>query len=342
MNIAEIQGNTGTSTVMVGESISNLAQYVPLERTVVITDENVRHAYGHLLPDCPVLTIGTGETAKTLDTVGRLYESLMTLSADRSAFVVAVGGGIVCDVTGFVASTYLRGVRFGFVASTLLAQVDASVGGKNGVNVGGYKNMAGVFNQPEFVICDLDLLGTLPERDILCGFAEIIKHAAIIDRNLFAFLEDNGHRARELDRDVMAKLVFDSVRIKAAVVGRDEREAGERRKLNFGHTFGHAVEKVNGIPHGEAVALGMVVAAALSCRKGWLSREEVNRLEALIDSMGLPTRLDCDPKALFDAMKKDKKREGDAIHFVLLDGLGKAVVEKIDLAELEAAVHSLD
>ena len=183
------------------------------------------------------MTVGAGESAKTLDTAGRLYEELMALSVDRSGFIVAVGGGIVCDVAGFVASTYLRGIRFAFVASTLLAQVDASVGGKNGVNVGGYKNMVGVFNQPEFVICDPHLLGTLPQNEILCGAAEIIKHAAIADSALFGYLEENSHRLFDLDEAVVEKLVYDSVLIKSGVVNRDEKETGERRKLNFGHTF---------------------------------------------------------------------------------------------------------
>ena len=243
--------------------------------------------------------------------MGRLYEELMARSVDRSGFIVAVGGGIVCDVSGFVASTYLRGVRFGFVASTLLAQVDASVGGKNGVNVGGYKNMAGVFNQPEFVICDTDLLNTLPQREILSGAAEIIKQAAIADKRLFAYLEENSHRLVDLDRDVVEKLVYDSVNIKASVVNRDEKETGVRRILNFGHTFGHAVEKLTGITHGEAVAVGMVVAGALSRGRGLLKETDLGRLESLIDAMGLPTRLECDPEKLFDAMARDKKRKGN-------------------------------
>ena len=342
MQIAEIHGSTGDTTVMVGERLADLSRYVPTEKTVVVTDDNIRRLYGHLFPDCPVLTMGTGEAEKTLATVGRLYEELMALGADRASFIVAVGGGIVCDVAGFVASTYLRGVPFGFVAATLLAQVDASVGGKNGVNVGGYKNMAGVFNQPEFVICDPDLLVTLPQREILSGAAEIIKHAAIADKRLFAYLEDNGHRLLDLERDVVEKLVYDSVMIKSAVVNRDEKETGERRKLNFGHTFGHAVEKMTGVPHGEAVAIGMVVAGALSMGRGLLTPAELARMENLIDTMGLPTRLECEPEILFEVMGKDKKREGAFIHFVLLDGIGRAVVEKITLSELKEAVRSLD
>ena len=164
--------------------------------------------------------------------------------ADRASFIVGIGGGIVCDVTGYAASTYLRGLKFGFVASTLLAQVDAAVGGKNGVNWEGYKNMIGVFNQPDFVICDPLLLRTLPRREVLSGMAEVVKHALIADAGLFSYLEENGSGVLDLRPEVMERLVCDSVRIKSSIVNRDEREKGERRLLNFGHTFGHALEKV--------------------------------------------------------------------------------------------------
>ncbi len=191
---------------------------------------------------------------------------------DRTAFIVGIGGGIVCDITGFVASTYLRGVRFGFAATTLLAQVDASAGGKNGVNFSGYKNMVGMFNQPEFVICDPEVLQTLSERDRGCGLAEIVKHAAIADDGLFCYLEENVGEVLALSPPTVRRMVYDSVVIKSEIVNRDEKETGERRKLNFGHTFGHAVEKITGAPHGEAVSIGMMVAARLSARRGYLAK----------------------------------------------------------------------
>ena len=261
MKTLEIHGSTGVSTILVGEKLKNLRKYIPAEKAVIITDANVKHFYQKNFPPYDVITIGTGEKIKNLDTVRYIYGKLVELEADRSTFIIGIGGGIVCDIAGFVASTYLRGVRFGFVSSTLLSQVDASVGGKNGVNFEGYKNIIGVFNQPQFVICDLNLLNTLPKKEVLYGLAEVVKHAAIGDMDLFTYLDDHYQKALTLDTGVIERLVYDSVVIKSAIVNRDEKEKGERRKLNFGHTFGHAVEKTTGVPHGEAVSIGMVMAS---------------------------------------------------------------------------------
>lgn len=341
METLHIQGNTGNSRIIVGERLERLEEYIPLERSVIITDNVVRDLYGSRFPNCPVVTIGTGEGVKTLDTVNRIFGELVRLEADRSFVVTGVGGGIVCDITGFAASTYMRGVRFGYVATTLLAQVDASVGGKTGVNYAGFKNMVGVFNQPEFVICDLESLQTLEAREIRCGMAEIVKHAAIADADMFDYLESHAKQALALERKTLQKLVLHSVETKSQVVNRDETEQGERRKLNFGHTFGHAVEKVTRAAHGEAVSIGMVVAAKLSAQRGLLAEGDVRRLVALLESLELPTRIDIDKSEAMRAMRRDKKREGSRIHFVLLDGIGRAVVEQISIDELGAALDAL-
>jgi 3-dehydroquinate synthase len=337
----KIHGITGDSNILIGESLQNLQRYVGPQQVVIITDTNVRRIYGKDFPPYEIIEMGMGEKIKTLDTVKAIYGKLLALEVDRSSFIVAIGGGMVCDITGFVASTYMRGVRFGFVSSTLVSQVDASVGGKNGVNFEGYKNMVGVFNQPEFVICDMNLLKTLPEREILCGLAETVKHAAIGDVDLFSYLEENHKRALQLDAEVIEKVVYDSVLIKSSIVEKDEKEKGERRKLNFGHTFGHAVEKTTGAPHGEAVSAGMVVASVLSEKRGYLDTEEMERIAALLKKFKLPTRVQVDKKRLLDAVRKDKKREGEEINFVLLQGIGKAVVEKISVKELENLVSEV-
>lgn len=235
----------------------------------------------------------------------------------------------------------MRGVRFGFVSSTLLSQVDASVGGKNGVNYGGYKNMVGVFNQPEFVICDMNLLKTLPKREVYCGFAEIVKHALIGDADLFGYLELHYEKALALDTEAIEKVIYDSVVIKSTIVNIDEREEGERRKLNFGHTFGHAMEKALHIPHGEAISAGMVVASALSAKRGLLATKHVERIEELLKKLNLPTKLQIDREMVFDALRKDKKREGESINFVLLQDIGDPVVEEISIKELEAVMKDL-
>ena len=339
MKVLEIHGSMGDSTILIGESLRNLQKYLPAGKVVIITDTNVRHYYSKDFPSCEVIEIGTGEKIKDLDTVKGIYGKLLELEIERSSFIVGIGGGIVCDIAGFVASTYLRGVRFGFVSSTLLSQVDASIGGKNGVNYRGYKNMVGVFSQPEFVICDIKLLETLPEREVLCGFAEVVKHAAIGDADLFSYLEEHYEEALGLNTDLIEKLVYDSIVIKSSIVNRDEKEKGERRKLNFGHTFGHAIEKIKGIPHGEAVSAGMVVATSLSEKRGHLPVKDAERITGLLKKLNLTTRPQVDLETVVDALRRDKKRKGDNIDFVLLQGIGHAVVERISIKELGAMVN---
>jgi 3-dehydroquinate synthase len=334
MKTLQIKGKSSTSTLLVGERLQRLDHYISGRPAVIITDPHLLEFYGKDFPRYPVITIGCGETIKTLNTVIRIYEQLVDLEADRSTVIVGIGGGIVCDITGFVASTYMRGVSFGFVASTLLAQVDASVGGKNGVNFGGFKNMVGVFSQPEFVICDMNLLHTLSMPDLLCGFAEIVKHAVIADADMFAYLEKHWPKALDLDGEVIEKLVHDSVVIKAGVVGRDETEKGERRILNFGHTIGHAIEKTTGAPHGEAVSIGMVAAASIAGRCGLLSENDAARIQSLLSRMNLPTQPIGQREAILSAMRKDKKREGEDILFVLPEGIGKAVVRSLSLSRI--------
>jgi 3-dehydroquinate synthase len=334
-----VEGQTGRSHVMVGESLANLANHLPPGRTIIITDENIAGIYQKQFPACDIITIGQGETIKTLATVEKIYDQLIALEADRTTFIVGIGGGIVGDIAGFAASTYMRGLDFGFVASSLLAQVDATVGGKNGVNFRGYKNMVGVFNQPQFVIADIDLLATLPPEEIACGLAEIVKHGCIADLQYFDYIETHCDAIAQLDPEVMHKLVYGSVVIKSNVVNQDEREAGERRKLNFGHTIGHTLEKTLGISHGAAVSIGMVMAADLSTKKGLLPQEDAARLGGLLKRLGLPTQIDFDPAAVIDALGKDKKRESDLIKFVLLEGLGNSVIVDIALDDLNQWVR---
>ena len=339
MKTLEIQGNAGNSTILIGERLLNLRRYIPSEKVVIITDTNVRRCYLKDFPSCEVIEIGTGENIKNLDTIRTIYGKLVDYEADRSSFIVGVGGGIVCDITGFAASTYLRGLRFGFVPSTLLSQVDASVGGKNGVNFGGYKNMVGVFNQPEFVICDMSILRSLPEVEISSGFAEIVKHAAIGDVDLFSYLEKYHEKALKLDPEMIEDLVYGSLLIKSSIVNRDEKETGERRKLNFGHTFGHAIEGTTGIPHGEAVSLGMVIAAAFSTKRNHLLAEDSERIVELLRKLKLPTKMKLDRERVLDALRKDKKRENESMHFVFLQGIGNSVVEEISMEELASIVN---
>jgi 3-dehydroquinate synthase len=330
-----INGSAGISEIKVGESFKKFWEYLPGGQTIIVTDTNVNELYGHFWNDFPTIIIGTGEKIKTLATVNKIYSQLMKLQADRSAFVVGIGGGIVCDIAGYVASTYLRGIRFGFVPTTLLAQVDASVGGKNGVNFKGFKNIIGTFNQPQFVICDPEVLHSLPAMELSNGFAEIVKHTLIADNAMFTYLENNYEKALNLDKEVISKLVVHSIRIKSDIVNRDEKESGERRLLNFGHTFGHAIEKISEISHGQAVSLGMVIAARLSQNLGYLSFEETERINNLLLRFGLPVEGNFDHEKLIKAILKDKKRTAERIAFILLTKIGEAKVAEIPIADLK-------
>jgi 3-dehydroquinate synthase len=335
MHTLRIQGQSGQSDILVGEALESLPRYLPDSgRVVIVTDTNVQRLYGHRFPAGDVIAIGTGEKNKTLETVMHIYRELIRLEADRYTFLVAIGGGLVCDVAGFAASTYMRGIPYGFVATTLLAQVDASVGGKNGVNFSGYKNMVGVFNQPRFVICDLGMLDSLPPGEVANGLAEIVKHAAIYDAGYFETIEANTDLVARLDPILMERLVHQSVVIKSQVVNRDEKESGERRKLNFGHTFGHAIEKCTGLAHGAAVSIGMVIAGHFSCRVTGFAPRDRERLTRLLMQLGLPVDLPAMHDQLIRALAKDKKRQGDHLHFVCLEAIGRSTVQTVALADL--------
>ncbi len=341
MKTVTVKGLWKDSRILVGETLSNAQEYIPRGADpVIITDENLFRLHKDAFPKGRILTIGTGERIKTLATVETLLRELINLGCDRSSFILGVGGGIVCDIVGFVASVFMRGVRFGFVSTSLLSQVDASVGGKNGVNLDAYKNMVGVFSQPEFVICDIDMLQTLPKHEISNGLAEIVKHGLIKDLALLEFIEANAQKALDLDPETIFRLVADSVEIKAAVVAADEREAGERRKLNFGHTIGHAIERLEQGGHGRAVAAGMAAAARFSQHKGDLGPDDVKRIETLLLKLGLPVLTQFPAEEIINAASRDKKKEGSDLYFVFLKALGQARVEKIGYAELNDFIRT--
>jgi len=342
MYTINIKTDTGESNVYLGERIENLKKYLPEgKKIVILTDENIVKHYAHNLQKFPVIQIGLGEKHKTMATLEKIFEEFIRIEVDRSSFIVAVGGGIVCDVGGFAASTFMRGLKFGFVSTTLLSQVDASVGGKNGVNFQGYKNMVGVFAQPEFVICDVHTFKTLERREFISGFAEIIKAAAIRSKPLFDYLEANCKDALNYNEAVLEKIIYESVKIKAQVVQNDEKEKGERRILNFGHTFAHSIEKNFGILHGEAVSIGMVLASKVSVKMNLLSPKEAESIEKLLSSYQLPVKLNLDKGKVYDALLKDKKREGDFINLVLVNTIGNAVIHKVSIKDMEDIVNDL-
>ena len=272
-----------------------------------------------------------GERHKNLRAASRLYEALLQAGADRATLVVALGGGVVGDLAGFVAATLLRGLRVVQVPTTLLAMVDSSIGGKTGVNLARGKNLVGAFHQPSLVWADVETLRTLPPRQVRAGLAEVVKHAAIRDARLFARLERDCERLLALDARALLPVLTRNCRIKADIVRRDEREAGPRRLLNFGHTLGHAVEtlaRYRGVLHGEAVAIGMAYAAAHSARLGFCARADAARLCALLTRIGLPLALPPHSRAEYlRALAVDKKKARGGLHFIALRSIGRASVE---------------
>ena len=311
------------SRVCIGSAGKLLPGLLPERRVIAISDSNVDRCHRRLLSSYEHILIGMGEQSKTLVTVDKVYRALLEMNADRGCFILGIGGGVVTDVAGFVASTYMRGVDFGFVPTTLLGQVDASIGGKNGVNVGGYKNIVGSFNQPHFIVCDISLLASLPDREFRAGLAEIVKTAVVGDGELFSLLEETSFAQLRKDAQLLERAVEAAIRVKASVVESDEREEGERRKLNLGHTIAHAVEKsVRGINHGEAVAIGLGFMASLAGRIGLLDSADAGRITALLGRFGFYTALPADMHRLLKAVEKDKKRSGGSLHLIVPTAIG--------------------
>lgn len=322
------------SEILVGEKWESVSRFLPEKDVVIITDHNVNRLYGDKFPDMPVFSVEPGEGSKKLEVIEQLADDLLEAGIDRSGFVLAIGGGVVCDVAGFLAAIYMRGIGCGYVSTTLLSQVDASTGGKNGVNLGTVKNMLGTIRQPEFVICDTALLKTLSEEEYLSGLSELIKTAVIGDSVLFELIEKGFNEIMSRDPDLLAGLIAKSVRFKGLVVSEDEKEAGLRRILNFGHTYGHAIELQKGLKHGFAVASGMELATAYSYEKKYIVREEMDRIISLLKRFRLTGENDLTDDELEKLVIHDKKKSGAYIHFIFTHGIGKAEVEKIPVSEV--------
>ena len=322
------------SEILVGEKWETALRMIPEKGVVIITDENVNRLYGKKFMNIPVFSIKPGESSKKLEVIESLASRLLEAGIDRSGFVLAAGGGVVCDVAGFLASIYMRGIRCAYISTTLLSQVDASAGGKTGVNLGNTKNMIGIIRQPEFVICDPDMLQTLPEQEYLSGLAELIKTAIIGDKELFDIIERSPDQILARDSVLLTQLIAKSVSFKGSVVSEDEMETGLRRILNFGHTFGHAIEMHKGLKHGFAVASGMELATEFSFERGLINSEEKNRIIRLLNRFNLLEKLDISHNQIEKLILHDKKKTGSEIHFVFTAGIGKGIVEKIPVTEV--------
>ncbi|OGA35916.1 MAG: 3-dehydroquinate synthase [Betaproteobacteria bacterium RIFCSPLOWO2_12_FULL_62_13b] len=335
--------------IHIGERLLSSAELIlpqlDLPRVAIVTNTTVAALYLEQLAgalevrgvDVISIVLEDGERYKDWATLNRIYDALLDRRCDRKTTLIALGGGVVGDLAGFAAATFMRGIPFIQVPTTLLAQVDSSIGGKTGINHPLGKNMIGAFYQPRLVLADTAVLETLPPRELSAGMAEVIKHGLIRDGAFFAWLEQNMEKLLACDLDALAHAVRRCCEIKAAVVAEDERETGVRALLNFGHTFGHAIESGLGYGnwlHGEAVAAGMVMAADLSRRTGLIAEADVERIIALLERASLPTAPpDIAPERLLQLMRVDKKAERGKLRFVLLDAIGSASVR----ADLPAA-----
>jgi 3-dehydroquinate synthase len=322
---------------LLGRLGGDCARLLPGKRCAIISDANVAPRFGRAAReslakaglDSALITVPAGERAKSLKSVATCYDRLAELRLERKSFVVALGGGVVGDLAGFVAATYLRGIAFVQAPTTLLAQVDSSVGGKVGVNIEAGKNLVGAFHQPRLVLCDLDALGTLPEREYRAGLAEVIKYGIICDGDFFARLEQDLPKLLRREPKVLGSVVARCCEIKSDVVRQDETESGLRAILNFGHTVGHALEAISKYGkylHGEAISIGQVAAARLSSLVLGLPGPDMARITRIFQRAGLPTEVkltSSQREQLFAAMKLDKKVSGGDIQFVLACRIGR-------------------
>lgn len=316
--------------------LSQLWKKVDRDHAVLITDENIFSASSKKFKGCNTIVLKPGEEFKVQATVDAIIEQLIDYKADRKTFLVGVGGGVVTDITGYAAAVYMRGIRCGFVPTSVLAMVDASIGGKNGIDVGLYKNLVGTIRQPEFLLYDYSFLKSLPESEWNNGFAEIIKHSCIKDARLFRELEKNKPAFYRRNKPALAKLIKRNVEIKSAVVQKDEFEKGDRRLLNFGHTLGHAIENRYELSHGQAISIGMTAACHISA--ALTGFKDTNRVVQVLDQYGLPTYAEYDKKEAMSVLKMDKKREKGTMNYVLLEKIGKGVVKGIAVEDLEELI----
>lgn len=320
-------------------SFAYLERLVSKDHAVLITDDHVFDAHKKKFRGWNTIVLKPGEEYKVQDTANSIIDQLIAFKADRSTFIVGIGGGVITDLAGYVASVYMRGLRFGFVPTSILAMVDASIGGKNGIDVGVYKNLVGTINQPAFLLYDLDLLKSLPTNEWINGFAEIIKHSCIKDARLFRELEKNKLGYYRKDRAALAALIRRNVIIKSDTVQEDEFEQGDRRLLNFGHTLGHAIENMYELSHGQAISIGMTAACRIS--EQITGFDDTERVMEALSRYGLPTLAEYDKRKAWEILQMDKKKDKGSMRYVLLNKIGKGIVKLIPIQELEQLIYSL-
>ncbi|MCC6185950.1 MAG: 3-dehydroquinate synthase [Chitinophagaceae bacterium] len=320
-------------------SLAHLQQLANVANTIIITDNNVWTQYQTELGHYEAIVVEAGEQSKSIETVQDICKQLAELQAHKTTILVGVGGGMITDLTGFVATIYMRGIAFGFVPTTILAMVDAAIGGKNGVNVGLHKNMLGAIQQPNFIAYDYTMLASLPTQEWSSGFAEIIKYACIGDAALFQQLQATQLQTIMENTNHLQAIIAQCVAHKNKIVLADEHENHIRKTLNFGHTAGHAFETLYTLPHGQAVALGMIVAFIASEQHLQLPKKNRQQLVAILQQFQLPTTIHFEIEAVMSTLKMDKKRKGDSIDFILLSQIGEAVIYPLTFPAIAQALQ---
>lgn len=320
-------------------SFQLLGNLVDFSNTVFITDDNIFAKHKSKFKGHNVIVLKPGEEFKVQATVDAIIGQLIEMGADRKTWLVGVGGGVITDITGYVAAIYMRGINYGFVPTTVLAMVDAAIGGKNGVNVGLYKNLVGAIRQPEFLLYDFSFLKTLPKHEWSSGFAEIIKHACIHDAAMFRQLEKNSLSFYKKNPAAMSVLVKRNALLKSEIARTDEHEQGIRKMLNFGHTLGHALENIYELTHGQAISIGMVAASMVS--QNLTGFKETSRVMSLLKKYELPVSAAYDTKKVFSLMKMDKKKDKNNINYILLEKIGKGTIQPIPVTQLEDMINDL-
>ncbi len=326
-------------TYYINADFAYLEKLVSKEQAVIVTDENIFAKYQKKFKGWKTIVIKAGEQFKVQATVDDIIQQLLDLGADRKTTLVGVGGGVITDITGYVAGVFMRGIKCSFVPTSVLAMVDAAIGGKNGIDVGLFKNMVGLIRQPAFLLYDFSLLKSLPKEEWINGFAEVIKHACIKDASMFTLLENNKLSFFQRDFTALAKLIQRNALIKTKVVVNDEFENGERKLLNFGHSLGHAIENLYNIPHGHAVSIGMGAACKIS--EQVTGFKDTNRVINVLKQYGLPPEFEFDKAETFRILKSDKKKDNQSINYILLNKIGKASVVSLPFTEIENLINKL-
>ena len=340
MKSINIKNSLGSCSIEIQRGMDLIDLVLSEPHTKIITDKNVFYKYNQILKDKNPIVIKPGEDSKSIYNFFRIHQKLLESGLDRTSKIIALGGGVVTDLAGFVASTFLRGVRFSYIPTTLLGMIDASIGGKNGINLNSYKNIVGSFNQPESIIINPEFLNTLPEIELRNGFSEVIKAGLIYDSNLINYINKNSDELLSLNQNYIDDLIYKSIKIKTDIVDQDSKETGIRKILNFGHTFGHAIESVHKIPHGQAISIGMMIETILSEKIG-LENSKVDEVKSILEKFELPVNIDFNKDEIMEAIYMDKKKIKKTIDLVLLKDIGEAAVKNMEIFELGLFIKSL-